>query len=142
MLYFTDTNWLLSHLKLFAQLERLIPHNDISFAPVLFILRGSGRDVSVWLQSLIPAVPSPASLVLSELNGLKNADAPQHDGLYSRHTPTVGSLARNASNFILDKLTHRPDLFRGQKAGEAGIQGAVQALKVGVLYETEKSSER
>lgn len=35
----TDTNWLLSHLKLFVQIEQLIPRNDSSFAPVVFIVR-------------------------------------------------------------------------------------------------------
>jgi hypothetical protein len=73
-----------------------------------------------------------ASIVLKELDGLKNEDTrPSMNGAQSsRHTPTIANLSRTASNFILDKLTHRPDVFRGQKADEGSIQGAVEALRV------------
>lgn len=67
--------------------------------------------------------------MLKELDGLKHSDSPDPSAA-SRHTPTIGRLSRIASTFILDKLTHRPDLFRGQKADEGSIQSAVYAVKV------------
>lgn len=84
---------------------------------------------------LTPSFPEyiqTASVVLKELDGLKNADSrpAMNGGQASRYTPTIANLSRTASNFILEKLTHRPDLFRGQKADEGSIQGAVEALKV------------
>lgn len=70
--------------------------------------------------------------MLKELDGLKNSEmqAATDPSAASRHTPSIAHLARTASTFVLDKLTHRPDLFRGQKTDEGSIQGAVQALKV------------
>lgn len=73
-----------------------------------------------------------AAIVLKELDGLKHSDSQTatSPSAASTHMPSIARLARSASTFILDKLTHRPDLFRGQKADEGSIQGAVQALKV------------
>lgn len=35
----TDTNWLLSHLRLFVHIEQLVARNESNFAPVVFIIR-------------------------------------------------------------------------------------------------------
>jgi len=139
-----DTNWLLSHLRLFVQIEQLVARNENTFSPVLFILRKSTKvrlcDFAFVVEGActdcyfyLPILPLyTASIVLKELDGLKHFDSPppMNTPIASRHTPTIAHLSRTASTFILDKLTHRPDLFRGQKADEGGIQGAIQALKV------------
>lgn len=43
----SDTNWLLSHLKLFAQIEQLVTWHDSAYAPVVFILRESKASTFV-----------------------------------------------------------------------------------------------
>lgn len=82
--------------------------------------------------------------MLKELDGLKHARSSSITDTTagSRHTPTMAQLSRTASTFVLDKLTHRPDLFRGQRPEEGGVQSVVPASAMVCFNKSQSSNPR